>query len=131
MNVQRFVISSIVVFIFVFVFEFIYHGVLLKGMYDATSEIWRPEEEHQMIYLFASQLWFAFMAVLLFTRNYEAKGIGEGLRFGILIGLVLGSVQLATYCYLPMPLTLTIGWIVGSFLKGTGSGVVASLVYRS
>ncbi len=128
---QRIALASVVVFVFVFLFEFLFHGILLKGMYEATAELWRPEEEHEMIYLFLSQLWFAIMVVVIFSRNCEGKGVGEGVRYGILIGLLMAAPQLATYCYLPMPLSLTLSWVVASALKGLGAGIVASLVYRT
>ncbi len=130
MNVKRFIISSIAVFVFVFLFEWLAHGVILKGIYDQTAQLWRPEVEHKMVYLFLSQICFSVIAVFIFTRNYEGKGIGEGLRYGLYVGLVLGSVQLATYSFMPIPLVLMLGWVAAGMLKGLGSGVVSSLVYR-
>ena len=130
MNIKRFIISSIAVFVFVFLFEWLFHGVILKGIYDQTAQLWRPEGEHQMVYLFLSQICFSVIAAFIFTRNYEGKGIGEGFRYGLYVGLVLGSVQLATYCYMPIPLVLTLGWVAAGMLKGLGSGIVSSLVYR-
>jgi len=84
-----------------------------------------------MIDLFLSRLWFAIMVVVIFSRNCEGKGVGEGVRYGILIGLLMAAPQLATYCYLPMPLSLTLSWVAGSALKGLGAGIVASLVFRT
>ena len=130
MNIKRFIISSIAVFVFVFLFEWLFHGVILKGIYDQTAQLWRPEGEHKMVYLFLGQICFSVIAAFIFTRNYEGKGIGEGLRYGLYVGLVLGSVQLATYCYMPIPLVLTLGWVAAGMLKGLGSGIVSSLVYR-
>ena len=129
-NCTRFFFASIAVFIFVFVFEFVLHGKLLEGMYEATMNLWRPEAEMKMPFLLASQFLFSVFVVWLFTRHYEAKGICEGTRYGLWIGLILASLPLAAYSYMPIPLTMVIAWIVGEFVKGLGSGIVASLVYR-
>ena len=131
MNVPRFIISSIAVFVFVFLFEFLFHTLLLKDLYDQTAHLWRPEGEHKMAFVLMSQIFFSFIVVFIFTRNAEGKGICEGFRFGLYLGLVLGSLQLATYCYLPIPLTLTLGWVAAGILKGLGSGIISSLIYRS
>ena len=130
MNVPRFIISSIVVFVFVFLFEFLFHGVFLTGLYEETTHLWRPVGERNMAFILMSQIFFSFIAVFIFTRNVEGKGICEGFRFGLYLGLVLGSLQLATYFYLPIPLTLTLGWVAAGVLKGLGSGIVSSLIYK-
>jgi len=122
--------AIVAVFAFVFAFEYLFHGILLQGLYEQTASVWRPKEEHSMVFLFLSEILFSAVAVYFFTRNYEAKGIGEGVRFGLLVGLLLGSVEIATYCYLPIPFALTGAWVIAAILKGLGAGVVSSLVYK-
>ena len=133
MNVQRFIISAIVVFAFVFLFEMLVHAVILAGIYEQTSSIWRSHEESQgyFAYLVLSQLLFSIALVFLFTRNFEGKGIGEGARFGLYVGLILGAVQVGAYCYLPIPFVLMVGWVVAGVLKGLGGEIVASLIYKA
>ena len=130
MNKQKYVISVLVTFIIVALYEFLVHGQLLMGLYTQTKEIWRPQEESNMLFMFASQLSFAAVMAYIFTLHYEGKGIGEGVRFGLCIGMLLGSIEIATYCYMPIPMVLMLSWVVVSLLKGLGSGVVLSLVYR-
>lgn len=130
MNVKRYVIAVIAVFIFVFLYEYLLHGMLLTDLYEQTKNLWRPENEHNMAFIIASQLGFAIMMTYIFTCNYEAKGIGEGVRYGLYIGLLLGAIDLGTYCYMPIPLTLTLSWVGGSIVKGLGSGVVLALTYK-
>jgi hypothetical protein len=45
MNIRRLLISIFSCFAFVFVYEFVFHGILLKSMYQATIEAWHPESE--------------------------------------------------------------------------------------
>ena len=130
MDVRRFIVGSVVAFIFVSAFEFLFHGVILAGTYEATAEVWRPEGEHKMPFLIGSQLLFAIAAVFFFTRNYQGRRIGEGVRFGLYVGLILASVKLAEYCYLPIPGGLLVAWLIADLLKGLGTGIVASLIYR-
>ena len=130
MNMKRFIFSAIAILVFVFLFEFLVHGVLLQGIYMETAHLWRTQEESPMIFMFLSQLGFSLMAAFIFTRHFEAKGMGEGVRYGLMIGLLLGSIQVGTYCYMPIPGMLTAAWVLAALVKGLGSGVIASLVYR-
>jgi len=130
MKLGRLVLPIIAVFIFIFAFDFLYHGYLLKGLYKETASLWRPEGDHKMPFIFASELLFAIMASYIFTLNFEGKGIGEGVRYGLLIGLLVGAIQIGTYCYMPIPLALTVTWFAGEVLRGLGAGVVLSLTYK-
>jgi len=130
MNKKRYVISVFVVFIFVFAYEFLVHGFLLKDLYDQTAQLWRPEEEYKMPVMFLSQFGFSAVLAYIFTLHYEGKGIGEGIRFGLYIGMLLGAINIGTYSYMPIPMVLMLGWVLAALLLGLGSGVVLSLVYK-
>ena len=75
---------------------------------------------------------FGFSAVLtyIFTLNYEGKGIGEGVRFGLCIGMLLGAIEIGKYSYMPVPIILMLSWVLAALLTGLGSGVILSLVYK-
>lgn len=130
MNKKRYVISLFVVFVFVALYEFLAHGVLLMGLYEQTAALWRPQEESNMVFMFLSQLGFAAVFAYIFTLHYEDRGVGEGVRFGLYIGILLGTIEIGTYCYMPIPMVLMLSWVLVSLLKGLGSGVVVALVYR-
>lgn len=130
MNTQRFAISVVAVFIFVFVLEFVVHGILLKETYESLAHLWRPEAEMKSAFMFISQILFSIMISFIFTRNFEGKGVQEGVRFGVMIGLLLGSIDIATYCYMPIPLTLTLSWFGASVLKCLGAGVLLTFTYK-
>lgn len=130
MNKQRYVISVFVVFIFVFAFEFLVHGFLLKDLYNQTAQLWRPEEEMKMLFMFMSQLGISAVIAYIFTLHYEGKGIGEGIRFGLYIGLLLGSINIGAYSYMPISMMLMLSWVLAALLLGLGSGVILSLIYK-
>lgn len=130
MNKQRYVISVLVTFVFVFLYDFLVHGFLLKDIYAQTKELWRPENEYKMLVMSMSQLGFAAVLAYIFTLNYEGKGIGEGIRFGLCIGMLLGVIQIGKYAYMPIPMVLMLSWVLAALLIGLGSGVILSLVYK-
>ncbi len=131
-NITRFLAAITVGFVFVFGFDFVFHALLLEDQYKATAHLWRPQEAMSAYFsvAMASQLAYVTAMALVFTRHYEGKGICEGVRFGILIGLLMGVAQFGIYPYLPIPLTLVLAWVVGTLIQCTGLGVIFALLYR-
>jgi len=130
MNTKRYLLATLATFVALFAIDFIVHGKLLTDLYQQTAQLWRPQEDYRMPFMLISQLSFTAVFVCLFTRNYEAKGTGEGLRFGFYIGLLFATMNVGMYSYMPIPLTLVGAWIIASIIKGLIMGAVTSLVYK-
>ena len=131
MDMKRFVLATVSAFIFVFIYEFIVHGFLMMGWYEQTSEVWRPEEESNMAIMFLSQ--FLFAAAIAFF--YPIVGLDDdkckkAIPFGIGLGLVMAMPQIATYCYLPIPLTISLLWALISFIKALVASYIISKTYN-
>lgn len=131
MNVKRFIISTIAVFISVVAIDFIFHGILFESLYFETQELWRPKEEMKMPFMSISQLGFALMFSYIFIKNYENRGLEEGMRFGAYFGLFLAVIQLGKYAYMPVPITLVEGWMLADFIKAFVCGVLLSIAYKN
>lgn len=132
MNVKRYVIAVIAVFIFTFAYDFVVHGVLLADTYKSLGNLWRPEADMQalMPLMAVAQILLAAIFTFIFTRHYEGNGVGEGLRYGLYAGLLLGAPQVASYVWMPVPVSLTATWVGGVVLWGILAGIVVSLVYK-
>lgn len=132
MNVQRFVIGSIVVFVYIFVYEWIFHGMLLQDMYAQTANLWRTEEEmwSKFHWLVLGQLIFAVMFCFIFTKGYENRGLAEGLRYGIFIALLFVGTDLIMYAVQPLSAKLLIAWMVGGIVEVAIAGTIMAAIYR-
>src|SRR4051812_40763357 len=113
MNTKRFVLSTLAVFGVLFVTDFMIHGVMLKGMYEQTPQIWRSESEMGRFFPFMllSQLFFAAALTYVFPKGYERKGMGEGIRFGVCMSLLFGAHTFGMISYLPVSFALIAIWI--------------------
>src|SRR5688572_5896994 len=96
-NCKKYLIASVVGVLYVAGFEMLFHGMLLKPIYESTSYLWRKPEECKMWAMLLGQVMLPFIAAYIFTAGYEGKGIGEGARFGCLMGLFLTPGSLAFY----------------------------------
>ena len=130
MNIKKFLLSTVGVFIFIFGFEYVVHGVLLHDIYASTASMWRPMDEMKMPFMLLSQIGFATFAVLLFICFNKLEIKKCKFMTGSIFGLVLLSEQIGTYSYLQIPLCLTLAWCLASFVKGFVSWAIAAVIYK-
>ncbi len=130
MNMKKFALAVIGSFAFVVAFDMFWHAYLMKGMYDATISVWRPESEYNMAVMFVSQFLFAVAFVFAFSKLNQHLPCKKGIMFGLIFGLVLAMPDLGAYCYLPIPLKISLLWMLASILKCVGSGVVIAFICR-
>lgn len=131
MNIKRFILASIAVFVVIQVIDWLVHGVLLSGWYSQLQSIWRPNMMDYMWLMMLGSLFFSFMFVYIFTKAYEEKGLLEGARYGLYIGLLLFvSGMLGQYTMYPIPLGLALIWLGYGIAEMVIAGVVAAAIYR-
>ncbi len=46
------------------------------------------------------------------------------------VGVLLGTIEIGKYSYMPVPMMLMLSWVLAALLIGLGSGVILSLVYK-
>ena len=130
MNMKNFVIASIGAFVFVFLYEFLVHGYLMMGMYEQTSAVWRPQQESSMAVMFLSQFLFGAAVAFFYPIVGPDTECKKAIPFGIGLGLVMAMPQIATYSYLPIPITLSLMWALTAFIKALGSTYVVAKIYN-
>ena len=87
MNTKRFILATLAVFIAGMILDYLVHMVILKGAYEALASIWRTDMNSLMWLMYVGSLIFAFLFIYIFIKGYEGKGIMEGVRYGLIIGL--------------------------------------------
>ncbi len=122
--------GGIAAFVFVFLFEFIVHGVLLKGPYEATMNVWRPQDESNMAIMLLSQFLFAMAVAFFYPIVGPDKECKKAIPFSFGLGLVMAMPQIATYSYLPIPLSISLFWAAASFGKAFGCSFIVAKVFN-
>ncbi len=125
----RLLVASLVAFLPLFAFDLFYHSMILMPTYEASS-LWRSEVEmlRNFPWEIAKQVGLSFVLTWIFFQHFENKGIGEGLRFGLATGLLMGLVQFGNYPYLPISLDLAECWLIRGIMEGIIVGCVLALV---
>ena len=131
MNTKRFILATLAVFIAGMILDYLVHMVILKGAYEALASIWRTDMNSLMWLMYVGSLIFAFLFIYIFIKGYEGKGIMEGVRYGLIIGLffLIPSAfgQYATY---PIPFSLAIQWFVYGLIEFIIFGIIAAVIYK-
>jgi ABC-type multidrug transport system permease subunit len=133
MNVKRFVLACLAVYISNQVLSFIVNAFLLGETYAALSHVWRPEAEmmSKMWIMFVTGAVWAVLFCYIFTRGYEGKGAMEGVRFGLLMGLFLGiPFSYESYMVYPITLGLAHAWVAVTLVISMIAGLLVALIYK-
>lgn len=131
MNRKRFILASIVVFVVYEITNWIVHSLILSGVYQRLQSLWRPDMMDKMWIMYVTAFIFSFLFVYIFTKGYEGKGVAEGFRYGLYIGLLMNIAGIFNqYAIYPVPLSLTIQWFIYGMIQFIIIGIVTALIYR-
>lgn len=130
---KTFWIGFVVVFVVAQVINFLVHGVWLMDTYRALADVFRPEAEmnSMMWMMMLGGAVYLFLFCYIFTKGYEGKGIAEGLRYGLLMG-VFFTIPVAVDQYVVYPLTssLAVTWFVVGVVTFMILGAIFSAIYK-
>jgi hypothetical protein len=131
MNIKRFILASIAVFVVIQAIDWLVHGALLSKWYMEIQGLWRPDMMNLMWVMMLGSLFFSFMFVFIFVKGYEGKGTMEGVRYGLYVGLlVMVTGSLGQYAMYPIPLGMALIWLVYGIIEMIIAGGVAAAIYR-
>ena len=127
-------LGTIVVFLGMSVISFLVHGVILAATYasESVKGFMRPEQEMMgMIWIYyVVYLIVSFFFTLVFSKGYEGKGIGEGIRFGFYVGVMMATpMAYASYAMYPMPYSLALQWFMYTVIQYLILGILVAAVY--
>ena len=130
MNTKRFIGASVAVFLVFEVLDFIIHAKLLSPTYQSLAHLWRPDMMSKMWLMHGGMLVFSFLFVYIFSKGYEGKGIAEGFRYGLVMGLLF-SVPSAIHEYViyPLPGSLCAQWLIYGLIEFVICGLVTAALY--
>lgn len=130
---KSFWIGFVVVYIVWQIIGFLLHGVMLQDTYAGMWQVFRPESQmnNMMWMMFVSSALYLLLFCYIFTKGYERKGIGEGLRFGLLMGLFLSiPMSIDGYVLYPLPANIVAIWFVSGVVTFMIVGAIFAAIYK-
>jgi hypothetical protein len=127
---KKFWIGFVVVFVAMEIMMFLIHGVLLSSAYEATKSVWRPDMMSLMWVYHVLALIGAFFFTFIFSKGYEGKGIGEGVRYGLYIGIWMASgMAYGSYAMINIPYSMALQWFIYGVIEYVIYGILVAAVY--
>ena len=112
--------------------NYLIHEVILKNAYMSMIQMgmMRGEDAGTMWIFFVTALIISFFFTLIFSKGYEGKGIGEGIRFGLYVGLLMATpFAYDTYASMPIPYSLALQWFLYTTIEYILLGVVVATIF--
>lgn len=132
MNFPRLALAAISAWVLSIVVGFVVNAYLMDEIYQLHASVFRPEDEMNLALGFGTQLLGFLAFAYMYAKGYEGtSGLQEGLRFGVLVGLLLIGFAI-TWSYVTLPVSRTMGayWAVDVLLEMAIYGAVIGLIYR-
>ncbi len=132
MNFPRLALAAVAAWLVSIGVGYLVDAYLMADIYAAHAHILRPQESMNLPLGFAGQLGGFFVFAYMYAKGYEgSSGVQEGLRFGVLVGLLLIGFSVTwNYVVLPVSGTLGIDWVVATLLEMALYGVIVGWLYR-
>lgn len=132
MNYKRFIIAVVVCYIAMQIMDFIIHAVMLGETYQLLAgTVMRTGEDMKMWPMYVCSFIFILMFVLIYTHGVKGKGIIEGVRYGIYIGLLYciynAFGQWAVY---PISAWLAWMWVISGLIEMIILGLIVGAIYK-
>jgi hypothetical protein len=134
MNYGRLALAAVAAWLVDAVYGFTVYGTVLSGEFGRYPSIYRPTDSQAayMPILFAGILLATFVASYVYAKGYEGgSGVQEGMRFGVLIGLIVfGYVGMVNYAILSIGRRLAGSLAIAGLVEWTLLGIVIGAVYK-
>ncbi len=134
MNYGRLVLAALVATVVDAVYGYVVYGVMLGGAFAQYPGVFRPAEVGNAYLpgMFVGILVALCAAAFIYAKGYDGGGgLGEGLRFGILLGVVdVGYYVGVNYAILNIGRRLAASLAAAGFVEWLVVGVVIGALYH-
>ena len=134
MNLKKYMIATLVVYVVYSALSFVIHNVILEAEYEPmVGTVLRTVSDFGLRapLLYLGNLVFALAFCAIYTYGYEpGKGwVGQGIRYGLLMGTLLAPVAVTEYVVYPVAGALALKWLVFGYAQALVCGLVLAALY--
>lgn len=132
MDFQRVALAAVVAWVVFLGITTLVSPVLMGDFYHRHTSLMRATSEQATTLGFGAALFGFFVFAYTYAKGYEGgAGPAEGLRFGVLVGLLLAAFAMAwAYVLLPISGWFALALVIDTIVEMALYGVVVGLIYR-
>jgi hypothetical protein len=123
-------LSFVAVLVLSVVMSYVVDGLILGSTYESLKDLWRPDMQSLMWIYYVIMVVGSFLFVFIFARGYEGKGIVEGFRYGLYIGIWMGiGMAYGTYAMIAIPYSLALTWFISTVIQYILAGMLTAAIF--
>ncbi len=123
-------LGFVVTFVVMEVLDYLIFTVILGPQWEATKSLWRADMGSKWYVYVLLAIIGSFFFSFIFSKGYEGKGIGEGIRYGTYIGIWLSAgAAYGTYGMVAIPYSLALEWFICGVIEYIIAGIFLALVF--
>lgn len=127
---RRICIGFLAVFLATQTFEGLINFYILDPVYSQWSHLWRPIAEVRFWMLPFTGMFFSFFFTFIFSKGYERRGLGEGIRYGFYVAMMVALPHAySTYALMQIPYSVALQWFVFGTIEFVLAGVLLAVVF--
>jgi hypothetical protein len=132
MNLPRLALAAVMAWLAFLVLDAAVRGMLLAELYRAEAAVLRPAEEANLAVGGVGALVGFFAFAYAYVKGYEGgSGLWEGLRYGVLVALMLASFGLGwAYVTFPISARLAFARLIETIVEFSLYGVIVGVLYK-
>jgi hypothetical protein len=107
-------------------------GTVLPDLFRLNASVLRPPSDMNLVVGYGASLAGFFVFAYAYAKGYEGgTGLVEGVRFGVVIGLLLAAFS-GTWAYVMMPISggFALAIVVDGIVEMAVYGAIVGLIYR-
>lgn len=132
MNINKCLIASASAAVFLFIYGWVVYGLLLADYVARISPegMMLPPGSENLGLIALGCIVQGIALVLIFVKGREGLGLIEGVRFGVLIGVLLLGVYVLMAGISPYTLRASLTFAIVDAIMYIGAGVVIAALYK-
>ena len=129
---KRFIFAFIAAYIFMFAWGWLLNGVVLKGVYAETPNIFRPRDEMMSLFhwILIGQAVLILAFILIYASGFAGGGVAAGIRLGILLEVAAIGSRMAIYAVQPFPGKLLVYGSLSGLVEMIIIGAIVGAIYK-
>jgi len=131
MNYKRLLAAALAVLVSVQVIEFVLSTLFMKSANEQLKALWRPDMSSKLWLMYVFSAFVSLLFAYIFVKGREAKGLAEGVRFGLIMWMFISvPVNVTWWVMLPIPHSVLVRWVLFGLVEMLVAGILVAAIYK-
>jgi hypothetical protein len=129
---KRFILAFFAAYIFIFLWGWLLNGIVLKGVYAETPNLWRTQSEMMGLFhwIIIGQALVVFGFVMIYASGFAGGGVMAGIRLGVLLEIAAIGMRMGFYAVQPIPGKLILYGSISGLIEMIIVGAMVGAIYK-